>query len=261
MSAAHEDLLDVAIPVALAAGGFLAERFAAGQEVATASKSTPTDLVSQADIETERLIRGMLAERRPDDAVMGEEGDDRPGTTGLRWVVDPLDGTIDFLYGIPQWSVSVAVEDEAGAALAGVVFDPLRDELFAATIEGPPTLNGVPLSRREAPADLGAALVATGFGYAAQVRAAQAEVVAAVLPRVRDIRRFGSAALDLAWTAAGRCDAYYERGTKRWDVAAGALICERAGLVVEPLAPRGVLPDGQLVAPAALLGPLRALVG
>lgn len=260
MSPDREELLEIADEAARAAGAFLAERFAAGHEVATASKSTPTDLVSQADIQTERLIRELLAERRPHDAVLGEEGDDRPGTTGLRWVVDPLDGTIDFLYGIPQWAVSVAVEDADGVALAGVVFDPLRDELFAATVDGEPTLNGVVLSRRAEVPELGGALVATGFGYASEVRAAQAEVVARVLPRVRDIRRFGSAALDLAWTAAGRCDAYYERGTKRWDVAAGALVCERAGLVVEPLPAAGVLPDGQLVAPPALLGPLRELV-
>lgn len=260
MTPAEGELLDIATEVARAAGAFLAERFAAGQEVALTSKSTPTDLVSQADIETERMIRAMLAERRPDDAVMGEEGDDLPGTTGLRWVVDPLDGTIDFLYGIPQWSVSVAVEDAAGAALAGVVFDPLRDELFAATAHGDPTCNGVVLARRAAP-ELSAALVATGFGYAAEVRAAQAQVIAEVLPRVRDIRRFGSAALDLVWTAAGRCDAYWERGTKRWDVAAGGLVCERAGVVVTPLPARGVLPDGQLAAPPELVDDLLRLVG
>jgi myo-inositol-1(or 4)-monophosphatase len=256
---AHAELLALAEEAARAGGALLRERYAAGPAVGVHSKSSPTDLVSQTDIDTEALIRGLLRERRPDDALMGEEGDDTPGTSGLRWVVDPLDGTIDFLYGIPQWSVSVAVEDADGRALAGVVYDPLRDELWAATIDGPPTLDGVVLQRRPAP-ELEAALVATGFAYQAEVRDAQAQVLTRVLPRVRDIRRFGSAALDLVWTAAGRCDAYWERGTKRWDVAAGALICERAGLVVSPLDEDGVLPSGQVVAPPELVAALRDLV-
>lgn len=253
----HAELLSIAEEAARAAGALLLERYATGA-VGVQSKSSPTDLVSQADIDTEVLVRSILSARRPDDALMGEEGDDVPGTSGLRWVVDPLDGTTDFLYGIPQWSVSIAVEDAAGAALAGVVFDPLRAELFAATANGPATLNGIALDRRPAP-PLGEALVATGFGYRTEVRAAQAEILARVLPRVRDIRRFGSAALDLSWAAAGRVDAYWERGTKRWDVAAGGLVCERAGLVVQPLAARGDLPDGQLAAPPELIGPLAAL--
>jgi myo-inositol-1(or 4)-monophosphatase len=253
---AHDELLAIADDVARAAGALLLQRFRTGA-VGVHSKSTPTDLVSQADIDAEELIRARLHARRPDDALMGEEGDDVPGTSGLRWIVDPLDGTIDFLYGIPQWAVSVAVEDAAGATLAGVVFDPIREELWAATADGPPTLNGRPLVRREAP-PLAEALVATGFAYASATRAEQAEVVARVLPAVRDVRRFGSAALDLVWTAAGRVDAYYERGTKRWDVAAGLLLCERAGLVWAPLAARGELPEGQVVAPPALLDPLRA---
>lgn len=256
---AHDALLTVATDAARAAGALLLERYAAGPATGVHSKSTPTDLVSQTDIDTEALIRSRLRAARPDDALMGEEGDDVPGTSGLRWVVDPLDGTIDFLYGIPQWSVSVAVEDAEGRTLAGVVLDPLRDELFAATADGPPTCNGVVLERRPAP-ELEAALVATGFAYSAEVRAAQAQVLGALLPRVRDIRRFGSAALDLVWTAAGRCDAYWERGTQRWDVAAGALVCERAGLVVEPLPARGVLPAGQIAAPPELLAALRELV-
>lgn len=256
---AHAELLAVAQDAARAAGELLLDRFRAGREVALQSKSSPTDLVSQADVDAERLIRALLTARRPGDAVMGEEGEETGGTTGLRWIVDPLDGTIDFLYGLPQWAVSVAVEDAAGTTLAGAVLDPVRDELFTATADGPPCCNGAPIAPR-APVPLAQALVATGFAYGADVRAGQAAVLTRLLPAVRDIRRFGSAALDLCWTAAGRFDAYYERGPKRWDVAAGALICARAGLVVEPLGADGVLPDGILVAPAPLLGALRDLV-
>jgi myo-inositol-1(or 4)-monophosphatase len=178
---------------------------------------------------------------------------------GLRWVVDPLDGTINFLFGIPQWCVSVAVHDEHGG-LAGVVFDPLRDEIFAADREGHATLNGTPVTA-STQGDLPTALVATGFGYDAGVRERQAAVVARVLPRVRDVRRMGSAALDLAWTAAGRYDAYYERGVQPWDVAAGSLLCARAGLEVRTLEARDDLPGGLLVAPAPLVGDLASLVG
>src|SRR5262249_48849309 len=142
------------------------------------------------------------------------DGDGAAGGAGVRWVVDPLDGTVDFLYGYPQWSVSVAAEDADGT-LVGVVLDPLRDEEVSATRSGPLLRDGAPV----APAPLRAqrldvALVATGFAYDAAVRARQADVLRQVLPRVRDIRRAGSAALDLGWTALGRCDAYWERGVK-----------------------------------------------
>lgn len=174
-------------------------------------------------------------------------------------MIDPLDGTINYLFGIPQWAVSVACEDRDGT-IAGVVHDPSRGETFAATRTGPAGLDGevVAGSARE---ELATALVATGFGYDAEARAAQAQVLARVLPRVRDIRRPGSAALDLAWTACGRCDAYYERGMQPWDVAAGALVCARAGLQLRSLTADGALPPGLLAAPPALVGPLFELVG
>lgn len=254
------ELLDVAREAARAAAVVLLERFG-GEGVDVRAKSTPTDLVSEADVEAERALREVLAARRPGDAVLGEEGGDRggDGRGGPRWVVDPLDGTVNFLFGIPHWCVSVACEDAEGT-LAGVVHDPLREETFAAARGGPATLNGAPV-RASARADLATAMVATGFAYDAEVRAVQAEVAARLLPRVRDVRRFGSAALDLAWTACGRYDAYYERGLNPWDRAAGALLCERAGLELRELAPDGVLPDGLVVAPPALSGPLGALVG
>jgi myo-inositol-1(or 4)-monophosphatase len=251
-SSAQEELLDVAIACARTAGALLLERF--GTERILATKSTTTDLVSAADLAAEAAIREILAARAPDDAIMGEEGDDTPGTSGRRWVVDPLDGTVNFLYGLPQWCVSVACED-----VVGVVFDPVLDELFTATADGPARLNGVVLNPAP-PEDLAHALVATGFGYDTRRRALQAEVAARVIPRARDIRRGGSAALDLAWTAAGRLDAYYERGLNLWDAAAGELICARAGLVVERLAPAGELPWGTFAAPASIAGDLRALV-
>ena len=239
------ELLDVARAAARAAAAVLMPRF--GSERALAAKSSPTDWVSEADLEAERAIHGVLAERRPGDGVLGEEGTgDVEGTTGLRWVVDPLDGTVNYLYGIPQWCVSVAVQDADGRTLAGVVLDPVRDEEFASDAQLPGSQC----------AELAHALVGTGFGYESEVRRAQAAVVARVLPEVRDIRRAGSAALDLAWVAAGRLDAFYERGVKLWDVAAGLLLCERAGLVVRQLEPPGVL-----VAPPGILEPLAALVG
>jgi myo-inositol-1(or 4)-monophosphatase len=246
------DLLDVATDAARTAGALLLARF--GTERVLATKSTPTDLVSEADLAAEAAIRGILARRAPDDAVMGEEGEDVGGTSGRRWIVDPLDGTVNFLYGLPQWCVSVACEGRAA-----VVFDPVRDELFAATAEGPATLNGQPL-RHDGPATLAQALVATGFGYDPVRRVLQAEVVSRVLPQARDIRRGGAAALDLAWAAAGRVDAYYERGVNAWDVAAGELICARAGMVVERLDPVGELPWGVLAAGPAIAADLRALV-
>ena len=250
----NAELVRVAEAAARAAAPELVERFARGA-VNVTSKSTDTDLVSEADLAAERTIRELLGRERPDDAIMGEEGDDTPGSTGLRWIVDPLDGTINYLYGHPQWCISVACEDRAG-----VVFDPLRDELFAVAVGAAPTLNGVPVGPGSPPERLGSALVGTGFGYAAEVRAAQAQLVSAVLPAVRDIRRAGAAALDLAWVAAGRLDAYFEHGVKPWDIAAGVLLCAAAGQHVEELPAGGGLPAGVLAASPAIAPELLALV-
>jgi myo-inositol-1(or 4)-monophosphatase len=253
-------LAALAESVAREAGARLLDAFGALSEgsPAIASKSSPTDLVSEVDLAVERLIRDRLQAERPGDAILGEEGGDHEGTTGLRWVVDPLDGTTNFLFGIPQWCVSIACEDGEGA-LAGVVYDPLREEMWAARRDGPATLDGEPLRPRRS-GELATALVATGFGYDAGVRAVQAGTLARLLPRVRDIRRLGAAALDLAWTAAGRFDAYYERGVAHWAVAAGALVCERAGLAVRRLEPEPPAAAGLLVAPRELLDHLLRLV-
>jgi myo-inositol-1(or 4)-monophosphatase len=252
------DLLALAERVAREAGAQLREAFR-GAVLATETKSSPTDLVSEADVAAEKLIRERLLAARPGDGVLGEEGSDSAGTSGLRWIVDPLDGTTNFLFGIPQWCVSIAAEDGSGT-LAGLVYDPMRDECWAAARDAPPTLNGEPLERPQRTGGLATALVATGFGYDPAVRAKQAEGVARLLPRVRDIRRTGACALDLAWTAAGRYDAFYERGPKLWDIAAGELICRRAGLYVRRLEPEPPADGGILAAPAALADELASLV-
>jgi myo-inositol-1(or 4)-monophosphatase len=256
---AQEELLALAVEAARRAGGLLLERFEGGHERALATKSTPTDLVSEADLASECTIRKLLSGARPDDGFLGEEGGEEGGSSGLRWVVDPLDGTINFLFGIPQWCVSVAVADEQGA-LAGAIFDPCRQELFCATRHNAPTLNGT-LIKASTRQELASAMVATGLAYDATVRVAQAEVLARVVPRIRDIRRFGSAALDLAWTAAGRYDAYFERTVKPWDIAAGVLICRRVGLSVLDLPEHEHLSYGVLAAVPALAQPLLELIG
>jgi myo-inositol-1(or 4)-monophosphatase len=250
------ELLDVAREAARAAAAELVPRFG-HRQADVRSKSTPTDPVSEADVAAESAVRALLAQRRPDDAVLGEEGG-ASGDGELRWVIDPLDGTVNFLFGVPAFGVSVACEDPDGA-LVGVVLDPMRDECFWATRSGVARLNGSPI-RGSSRTELATALVATGFGYDARVRARQAEVVSAVLPRVRDIRRAGAAAIDLAWCSCARYDAYYERGVKRWDIAAGALIAARAGLELRSLEATDEDPAGLLVAPPALADELLALV-
>jgi len=190
-------------------------------------KSSATDPVSDADREAEALIARELAAARPDDGLLAEEGSHAEAGSGRRWIVDPLDGTVNYLYGHAAWAVSIALEDADGLAV-GVVHDPARGETFAAARGRGCTLNGEPV-RVTSAERLETALVATGFGYSAERRRFQAEQLVEVLPRVRDIRRGGSAALDLAWVAAGRLDGYWERGLKPWDWAAGRLLVEEAG--------------------------------
>jgi myo-inositol-1(or 4)-monophosphatase len=249
-------LLAVARQAAHAAATELRSRFGHSQP-GIRTKSTPTDLVSEADVAAEQAIRDVLGELAPDDAILGEEEGETEGAGERRWVIDPLDGTINFLFGVPQFAVSVACEDRRGTVV-GAVLDPLRDECFTATRSGHPELNGTRIAAADRQ-ELSTALVSTGFAYAADVRARQAAVLSRVLPRVRDIRRAGAAALDLAWCACGRYDAYYERGLKAWDYAAGALIAARAGLTVRTL-PAGDGPEGVLAAPPAMVDELQDLV-
>ncbi len=226
------DVRSLAVEVAGAAGSLLLERFG-GPARGLAAKSTATDLVSDADRDAEALILRMLREARPDDAVVGEEGAHVSGTSGLRWLVDPLDGTINYLYGVPQWCVVLACLDRSGA-LVGVVHDPCRRETFVAE-RGRGAWLGDRRLKVSNERELAKGLVATGFGYDAEVRRTQGAVVARVLPRVRDIRRFGSAALDLAWVACGRHDGYFESGINPWDVEAGILLVHEAGGAVSRL--------------------------
>jgi myo-inositol-1(or 4)-monophosphatase len=248
-------LLAVASDAAASAGALLRARFEAGPEVHVSSKSTPTDPVSEADLESQRAIRTLLSARRPYDGLLAEEDGARErGSSGLVWVVDPLDGTVNFLYGIPQWCVSVAVTDERGT-LAGVVHNPISDETFTAVRGELPRRNGTVLEHRgERSPPLEHSLLATGFSYDAALRAKHGQLVAQLLPQVRDIRRFGAAALDLAWTAMGRYDAFYERALKPWDSAAGLLVCECAGLSAQEI------DGGLLVAPNALAQKLAAII-
>src|ERR1700744_3936907 len=256
MSVPEDELLTVAHEAARAAARELMSR-CGGDARGVRTKSTATDPVSDADLAAEAEIRRVLGERRPGDAILGEEGGES-GDGALRWIVDPLDGTVNFLFGIPQFSVSVACQDSEGMVV-GVVLDPVREETFAATRSGSPTLNGQTISG-SAREDLATALIATGFAYDAAVRAKQAVVMTRLLPQVRDIRRAGSAALDLAWLACGRYDGYYERGVNLWDYAAGALIATRAGLSVRELAASHDGPAGVAAAAPALLDELVGLI-
>jgi myo-inositol-1(or 4)-monophosphatase len=257
------ELAQVAREAAEAGAAELLPRF--GRRLATRAqrdgvraKSTPTDLVSDADLAAEAAISAVLKDRRPRDAILAEEGGATDGGE-LRWLVDPLDGTVNFLFGIPAFAVSVACEDRSGT-LAGVVLDPVREECFEATRRGPAMLDGHQLGLDDHNTALEFAMVATGFGYDSGMRGRQAEALQRVLPRVRDIRRVGSAALDLVWTAAGRFDAYFERGLKAWDLAAGSLIAERAGLAVHELSAQGPDPAGVITAPPGMIDELQALV-
>ncbi len=247
----EQELLGVAREAARASADELLRRYGDPRGVKT--KSSATDPVSDADVAAEQAIRAVLAHHRPGDAILGEEGGETAatGTTGVRWVVDPLDGTANYLYEIPQWCVSVAAEDADGA-IAGVVLDPLRGEEFVATRSGRALRDGQPIAGSTND-ELATSLVATGFSYQPEQRARQAELLARLLPQVRDVRRFGAAALDLAWVACGRWDAYYERNLNPWDVAAGSLIAERAGMAVRELAAREGEPAGVLAAPPALV--------
>ncbi|MGI8806451.1 MAG: inositol monophosphatase family protein [Acidimicrobiales bacterium] len=236
-------LLDLAERVAREAGELLLAG-ADGLRVDVTTKSSGTDMVSEMDRASEALIvKGILAER-PDDAILGEETGSRDGTSGVRWVIDPLDGTTNYLYRHPIWSVSVGVEVD-GEVVVGVVATPGLQETFSAAQGEGARLNGVPIAVSGA-SDLASALIGTGFGYAADRRGAQAEILPHLLPAVRDIRRNGVASLDLCWVACGRLDGYFEAGGQPWDVAAGLLIASEAGAVSSGL-------DGGPVAPESLM--------
>jgi myo-inositol-1(or 4)-monophosphatase len=254
------ELRALAVSVAREAGDLLADQ--AGKVEVAATKSSPTDVVTEMDRRSEELIRSRILAARPADAILGEEGglignaDNAP----VLWVIDPLDGTVNYLYGLHDWAVSVAAE-VSGEIVAGAVYVPVRGEMFSAVKGGGAVLDsadsesklhcntGVPLER---------ALIGTGFGYLPGRRKIQGEVVAAMLPQVRDIRRIGVASVDLCAVAAGRLDGFYERGLNYWDWAAGALVAAEAGAVAGGLAGRPVSQSLTVVAGPDLFGPLTA---
>jgi len=251
------ELRQVAEVVARAAGELLVSGRPAGR-LSVEVKSSPTDVVTAMDRAAEQLIVTELARLRPADGVLGEEGGRREGTSGVRWLIDPLDGTVNYLYGLGGWAVSVAALVGA-RVVAGVVHVPGAAETYTAALGAGATCNGVPVRCGPGPG-LDAALVATGFGYSATRRTHQARVLRGVLPAVRDIRRLGACAVDLCLVAAGRVDAYYERGVQPWDHAAGGLIATEAGARFEGLHGRPPSDRFVLAAPPALFGPLHDLL-
>lgn len=229
MSAAPAELAELALGVGREAAALVRDHAARGVAV-EGTKSSDVDVVTAADHAVEELIRGRLLEARPDDAILGEEGDDVAGSTGVRWVVDPIDGTVNFLYGLPEYSVSIAAEVD-GEIVAGVVVDVAKDRVYAGHVGGTATRDGVPLSVR-GPAPLHQRLLATGFSYRSEVREVQAAATARLLPVVRDVRRHGSCALELCHVAEGTLDGYVEEGVNLWDHAAGGLLARLAGAEV-----------------------------
>lgn len=238
------DLVNRAEAAALAAGEMLMRR---PPELQVSSKSSATDVVTDMDRRSERLLVQMLLDGRPDDGVLGEEGADRASANGVRWVIDPIDGTVNYLYDLPIWAVSVGVEVD-GVAVAGVVRVPSLGETYLATRGGGAicrTATGDRILQVSNQTELTMALIATGFGYEVSRRRAQGRVVAQLLPSVREIRRAGSAAVDLCWLAAGRVDGFYERGLHEWDHCAAGLIAQEAGAMVGGL--RGAAASGELL--------------
>ncbi len=220
------DLLLVARDLARSAGDMaLAGRKAGLQNVQT--KSTATDMVTEFDRASEKLIVEGLRERRPLDAIVGEEGASVAGTSGITWYIDPIDGTTNFLYDLPAWAVSIGAKDSNGP-IAGVVYIPALGEMFSATRGGGAFLNDSPI-RSNNITDVAQALVCTGFSYAAEQRTLQAQRVSKFIHQIRDIRRAGAAAIDLCFVACGRIDAYFEENLHQWDIAAGILIAHEAG--------------------------------
>jgi len=263
-------LLGLAEAAAAEAASMLAARRSAGRPGVVATKSSPTDVVTEADRTAEAMIIERIRADRPGDGFLGEEGGQSDAAAGsgpepaVRWIIDPVDGTVNYLYGLPDFAVSIAAEVGADI-VAGVVHVPERGEVFTAVTGGgawlraagrPPVPlrcnRGVPLAR---------ALVATGFGYAAARRRVQGEVVAALLPLVRDIRRSGSAAVDLCSVAAGRVDAYYERGVNYWDIAAGGLIAREAGATMGGLHGHPAGPELTVAAGPGLFDELTGQLG
>jgi myo-inositol-1(or 4)-monophosphatase len=218
------ELLELATRIGREAAAMLMDRPA---ELEVNTKSTAIDVVTQMDIKVEAFIVEQLLAARPNDGLIGEEGADRPSTSGITWVIDPLDGTVNYLYDLPGWNVSIAAKDEAGQ-LIGVVTAPSINSTWWAVRGGGAFFNGKPI-RCNDPIELNRAMIATGFQYDVNHRGKQIEHLSKILPLIRDVRRNGAAAVDLCHVAMGRVDAYYEHGLKEWDWAAAGLIAREAG--------------------------------
>lgn len=258
MTATPADLLALAQPLAVEVAQHLRTSLA-GDGPAISTKSTHTDLVTELDTWAEAHITERLLAVRPDDAIVGEEGAAVAGTSGVTWCVDPIDGTVNFVHGIPGFCVSIAAQVD-GHSIAAVVASPLHGEVFTATLGGGAFLDGAPI-RCARPASLDRAVIATGFGYDPARRTRQAEAVARVIGAIADIRRFGAAAVDLCWVACGRVDGYWEVGLNPWDHAAGALIAREAGATVTGLtADREPSEHFTLAAPPEIWADLAALL-
>ncbi len=248
------ELEAVAVDVAGSAAAFL--RGVTGTGEALRTKSSPTDVVTAVDIQSEEFIRGELLRRCPDSSIVGEELADEVGGSGVGWIVDPIDGTVNFLYDLPVFAVSIAATRD-GTVVAGAVADVLRGEVFAAALGSGARLDGAPIAAASSDG-LAQALVATGFSYHAERRRQQAAALARVLPATRDVRAFGSAALHLCWVANGRCDAFFEHDLRVYDWAAGALIATESGAQVE--LPNELNDDLVFAASPTIFGPLRELI-
>ena len=219
----YDDLLALAVDAATEAAQLIDEALVRTVD----TKSTLTDMVTEVDRASEALIVSKLQSARPDDGFLGEEGSVGAGTSGVRWIIDPIDGTTNFIYRFPAYAVSIAAEVD-GKVVAGAVHDIVHREMFTATLGGGSFCNGARL-QVAGPPTLATALIGTGFAYAPDTRVRQAAVLARLLGSIRDIRRAGSAALDLCWVGAGRLDGSYETGLNLWDLAAGKLVASEAG--------------------------------
>ncbi len=223
------DLELIAIRVGRMAAAIVAE--GVGHSTRLGAKSSPTDIVTDIDVASETAIRAQLEIETPECGIIGEEHGDTEHRARLQWIVDPLDGTVNFSYGVPIFSVSIAAAID-GEIVAGAVVDAIRGDVFSAARSHGARRNGIPISVN-ACGRLSQALIATGFSYQPDLRAVQGDVIRELLPAARDIRCFGSAALNLCWVGAGWVDGYFERDTKLWDYAAGSLIAEQAGAMIE----------------------------
>jgi myo-inositol-1(or 4)-monophosphatase len=251
------ELADLAESTGRAAADLLAGALSRDRSSVT-TKSSGTDLVTEMDRASEKLIVGQLLAARPDDGLLGEEGAQRQGRSRVRWIIDPLDGTTNYVYRHPGVSVSIAAELD-GTVVAGVVVDVMTGDCFRAVRGAGASRNGLAIAVSDE-TDLGRALVATGFGYQPDQRRHQGAVVAQILGRIRDLRRMGSAALDLCSVACGRVDAYYELTLAPWDYAAGALIAAEAGAVVVDLGGNPPRAAPLMAANPTLAEPLRQLL-